>query len=105
MKTFTAYRPLQGKHMPHQLNAPDMPQYQGVVFDDGSVAIRWLTAKKSTSVWDCLADCLDIHGHAEYGTYLVWGDGRVENYIGEGKFETRPVTAGEIITKMEQAQA
>lgn len=92
MKTFTAYRPLAhvlGKHNGDQLNAPDAAQYQGCVFDDGSVAIRWMTAKRSTSVWACLADALDIHGHSEYGTYIAWGDGTVENYMGEGKFEPR----------------
>jgi hypothetical protein len=57
------------------------------------VAIRWLTAKRSTSVWASLADALDIHGHAEYGTYIVWGDGRVENYLGEGRFEPRAMAA------------
>ena len=92
MKTFTAYRPLVhtlGHHNEDQRNAPDAPQYQGCVFDDGSVAIRWLTAKKSTSVWQSLADALDIHGHAEYGTYIVWGDGTVENYMGNGQFVPR----------------
>jgi hypothetical protein len=92
MKTFTAYRPdvaSHGKHTSDQMNAPDAPQYEGVVFTDGTCALRWMTAKKSTSVWASLSDMLDIHGHAEYGTYIVWGDGRVQNYIGNGQFEDR----------------
>lgn len=91
MKTFTAYRPFVSTdtHNENQRNAPHEPQYQGVEFDDGTVAIRWLTAKRSVSVWGCLADALDIHGHAEYGTYLVFDNGEVLNYVGDGKFEPR----------------
>ncbi len=92
MKTFTAYRPFvaqHGKHNDDQMNAPDAAQFQGVVFSDGTCALRWMTAKRSTSVWQSLFDMLDIHGHAEYGTYIVWDDGRVENYIGSGNFEPR----------------
>ncbi len=91
MKTFTAYRPFvpTDTHNEDQRNAPDQPQYEGVVFSDGKAAIRWLTAKRSVSVWDCLLDALDIHGHAEYGTFIVWGTGEIENYIGNGQFVKR----------------
>lgn len=91
MKTFTAYRPFvpTDTHDENQRNAPHEAQYEGVVFTDGKTAIRWLTAKRSVSVWDSLSDALDIHGHAEYGTYIVWGDGSVDNYIGNGKFVER----------------
>ena len=74
MKTFTAYR----KNVPtdthdeNQRNAPDEAQFEGVVFSDGSAAIRWLTAKRSTSVWASIEDALAIHGHPEYGTEIVW---------------------------------
>lgn len=74
MKLFTMYRrnvPAT-THDENQRNAPDEPQFQGVVFDDGRVAIRWLTAKRSVSVWDCMEDMLAIHGHPEYGSELVW---------------------------------
>jgi hypothetical protein len=46
MKLFTMYR----KNVPTdthdetQRNAPDEPQFQGVQFDDGRVAVRWLDA-------------------------------------------------------------
>lgn len=74
MKMFTMYRrnvPTD-THDENQRNAPDEPQFQGVVFDDGRVAVRWLTAKRSVSVWDNLEDMLAIHGHPEYESELVW---------------------------------
>ena len=75
MKTFTMYRRdvPDATHNDNQKNAPDAPQFEGVVFSDGRVAVRWLTAKRSVSVWDCMDDLLAIHGHPEYGSVLVWG--------------------------------
>ena len=61
-------------HNANQKNAPDAIQFEGVVFSDGRVAIRWLTAKRSVSVWDCLEDALAIHGHPEYGSEIRWLD-------------------------------
>jgi hypothetical protein len=55
-------------------NLPDQPQFEGVVFSDGHVVIRWCTAKRSTSCWNCLDDMLVVHGHPEYGSELVWHD-------------------------------
>jgi hypothetical protein len=74
MKTFTAYRTvdISTTHDQNQVNPPEQPQFEGVVFSDGSVAVRWCTAKRSTSVWSCLDDLLAIHGHPEYGTRIVW---------------------------------
>lgn len=74
MRTFTMYRRNvpDATHNSDQKNAPDLPQFQGAVFDDGTVAIRWLTAKRSTAVWDNMQDMLAIHGHPEYGSELVW---------------------------------
>ena len=62
-----------GRHDENQMNAEDEPQFEGVVFTDGRVAVRWRTAKASVSVWDCLEDLLAIHGHPEYSE-LVWHD-------------------------------
>lgn len=91
MKTFTAYRPLINSavktHNEFQANDPDKAQYQGIIFDDGTCVIRWLTARGSTSCWNSFNDMLDIHGHAEYGTYLVYEDGSKQKYIGNGIFE------------------
>lgn len=74
MKNFIMYRrgDLSATHDANQVNAPDVPQFEGVVFSDGRVAIRWLTAKRSVSIWDSMEDMLAIHGHPEYGSELVW---------------------------------
>jgi hypothetical protein len=78
MNRFTVYRRNIGERDTHnhlQKNADDAPQFEGVIFSDGTVAIRWLTACRSTSVWASIEDCLNIHGHPEYGTFIVWHDG------------------------------
>lgn len=79
---FIGYRPdaaALGKHTTDTLNAPDAPQYQGVVWADGTVTLRWLTARRSTSVWESFAEMFDVHGHPEYGTRIVWiGDPQPE---------------------------
>lgn len=36
---------------------------QGVVFDDGTCAMRWLTSKASTAIYDSIVDLEAIHGH------------------------------------------
>jgi hypothetical protein len=76
MHRFTMYRRNvpSTTHDENQRNAPDEPQFEGVVFSDGRVAIRWLTAKRSCSFWDSLADMLAIHGHPEYGSEMTWHD-------------------------------
>jgi hypothetical protein len=77
MKRFTAYRrniSIRTTHNSLQKNADSEPQFEGVIWSDGSVALRWLTACRSTSVWANLADCLAIHGHPEYGTEIIWHD-------------------------------
>ena len=76
MRTFVMYRhevPTD-THDESQRNAPDEVQFEGCEFSDGRVAVRWLTAKRSVSVWDCMDDLLAIHGHPEYGSVLVWGN-------------------------------
>jgi hypothetical protein len=79
MKFFRTYRALDisATHDANQVNPPDEPQFEGVVFSDGSVALRWLTACRSTSVWSCLEDAMKIHGHPEYGTRIEWFDPQV----------------------------
>ena len=62
------------RHDENQLNPPEEVQFEGVVFSDGKVAVRWLTARRSVAVWDSLEDMLAIHGHPEYGSELVWED-------------------------------
>lgn len=78
MRRFTVYRrgDLSATHNDQQAAPPDAPQYEGVVFSDGRVALRWLTPLRSTSCWDSLDDALGVHGHPEprYGTEFVWHD-------------------------------
>ncbi len=74
MRTFTMYRRdmVNAPHTSDQKNAPDEPQFEGVLFSDGTVAIRWCTVKRSTSIFANMEDMLAIHGHPEYGSELVW---------------------------------
>lgn len=76
MNRFTAYRPLinEFSHSKDQKNDPDVPQYEGIVFSDGTCVIRWLTVVGSTSIFDSLDSCMRIHGHPEYGTRIEWHD-------------------------------
>lgn len=46
---------------------------QGIEFDDGACALRWLTATSSTAVYASAADIITIHGHGGL-TRLVWLD-------------------------------
>lgn len=46
---------------------------QGVEFDDGTVAIRWLTEYRSTVVWANIVDAMRVHGHGG-NTRLIWID-------------------------------
>lgn len=74
MKLFVGYRPNPPEDYKESglANPPDEPQYSGVVFDDGSVSIRWLTAVHSFSNFDSYKDWEKVHHHPEYGTYLRW---------------------------------
>ena len=77
MKRFRAYRRNIGQRETQnefQKNPDDQPQFEGVIWTDGTVTLRWLTACRSTSVWASLRDCLLIHGHPEYGTVIHWHD-------------------------------
>lgn len=77
MKRFTAYRlnmDDRETHNDQQKNPEGEPQYEGVIFTDGTVAIRWLTPLASTSVWSDLISALGVHGHPEYGTNIIWHD-------------------------------
>lgn len=78
IQRFTAYRRNISERDTHnelQKNPDDEPQFEGVIFTDGTVALRWLTPLRSTSVWPDLRSALGVHGHPEYGTYIQWHDG------------------------------
>lgn len=36
---------------------------EGVMFENGKVALCWLTERSSVAVYDSMADCIEIHGH------------------------------------------
>ena len=77
IKRFTAYRRDMDNRETHndlQKNPEGEPQFEGVIFTDGTVALRWLTPLKSTSVWPDLRTALGVHGHPEYGTVIEWHD-------------------------------
>ena len=77
IKRFTAFRDQMNDrdtHTDQQKNPETEPQYEGVIFTDGTVALRWLTPLRSTSIWPDLATALGVHGHPEYGTRIVWHD-------------------------------
>jgi hypothetical protein len=67
---FVGYR--DGSPEGNRDNSPELAQYQGVIFADGTVAMRWLTLTRSVSTWDCFADMFEAHGRPEYGTRIVW---------------------------------
>lgn len=45
----------------------------GVVFPDGSVALRWRGDRRSTVLWSSIEDVEAIHGHGGR-TRIVWED-------------------------------
>lgn len=46
---------------------------QGIQFDDGTCALRWLTSLASTGIYASAAELETIHGHGGL-TRLVWLD-------------------------------
>jgi hypothetical protein len=50
------------------------PDYEGVMFSDGTVVVRWLTEFRSHSVWKDWNDFYQVHGHPEYGTRITFYD-------------------------------
>jgi len=75
MNRFTAFREHTTEfHTDDHQNPPDEPQFEGVVFEDGSCVLRWLTPLKSTSVWDSFETAMGVHGHPEYGTKIIFHD-------------------------------
>jgi hypothetical protein len=96
MKAFTMYRIAErpATHTEDQYNDPHLPQFEGVVFSDGTVSIRWLTAKRSTSFWASLEDLLAVHGHPEYGSIIVW------HYLGINQLPQECVDVKDMLEKV-----
>lgn len=76
-RTFAGYRPNPPEEYRDKgiTNAGLVPDYQGVIFSDGTVVIRWLTQYRSHSVWNNWTDFYQVHGHPEYGTEIIFDDG------------------------------
>jgi hypothetical protein len=74
MKVFTGWRrePPQEYIDEGITNGPDKPDYEGVVFSDGTVVLNWLTLAHSVAVFPTLDMFMRIHGHPEYGTRIEW---------------------------------
>ena len=53
---------------------------EGVVFSDGSVAMRWLTDTATTTIFESIADVKEIHGHGD-ATDIIWDDGKTEKLV------------------------
>lgn len=85
MKTFTVYRTkaldVVNEIERSNYNAPDAPQFEGIEFHDGTVAIRWFTETRSTSIWSSMEDLKKVHiyAHPDYGTRIEWSDGLIES--------------------------
>lgn len=112
MRTFIVYRPAApAQHYEMQAaNPPDAPQYEGVIFSDGTVVIRWLTPNRSHSIWSGLEPLIAVHGHPEYQTRIEWFDGAPEPMPGfrvEGAWwvPANPVRAAECPCTFEEAGA
>ena len=76
IRTFTVFRRgeiAQETHAPELVNAPDEPQFFGVVFPSGKTVINWNTAAKSIAIFDSFEELDLVHGHPEYETEWVWG--------------------------------
>jgi hypothetical protein len=86
MKTFNLYRPEKEADGIAYLEA-DVSPVQGVLFDDGHCVVRWMTLNHSTACWPSFEDFMSIHGHEEYGTYIVWANGDKQTWR-DGKLVT-----------------
>jgi hypothetical protein len=78
MRTFRGFRPSPPEeYVSKQItNAGQKPDYEGVIFSDGTVVLRWLTDFRSHSVWADYVSFYQVHGHPEYGTVIVFDDGQ-----------------------------
>lgn len=61
-------------------NESDEPQFEMCVFSDGRVAQRWLVGAGSCVWWDSLKHLYNVHiyAHPDYGTKVIWSDGKKE---------------------------
>jgi hypothetical protein len=76
MRRFRCYRPdpPEEYYAAGTANPSDQVQFEGVVFSDGTVCLRWLTDYRSHSIWSSYEEMEKVHGHPEYGTIIEWLD-------------------------------
>lgn len=74
MRNFQVYRPNQpeGREAQGLGNAPDEVAFEGTIFSDGTVAVRWLTQYGSTAHFNSLEDLLAVHGHPDYNSVITY---------------------------------
>ena len=73
-RVFKGYRPQPPAEYAEKgiTNSGSQPDYEGIIFSDGTVVVRWLTQYRSTSVWDSWDSFYQVHGHPEYGTSIIF---------------------------------
>jgi hypothetical protein len=73
-RMFRGYRPQPPAEYAEKgiTNSGSSPDYEGVVWSDGTVSVRWLTEYRSFSNWASWEDFHQVHGHPEYGTTIVF---------------------------------
>lgn len=78
LRRFRGYRPMPPQEYIDKsiTNAGMEPDYEGVLFSDGTVCIRWLTQYRSHSIWTDWEAFFKVHGHPEYGTRIEWLDAK-----------------------------
>ena len=84
IKRFIGYRPAPPAEYIEKgiTNASDVnPDYEGVMFSDGTVVLRWCTEYRSHSVWESYESFYQVHGHPEYGTLIKWLDDDVPTVV------------------------
>lgn len=76
-RVFAGYRPEPPAEYVNKgiTNGGWLPDYEGVIFSDGTLVLRWMTAYQSHSVWPNWDAFYQVHGHPEYGTKIVFADG------------------------------
>jgi hypothetical protein len=71
---------------------------EGVIFGDGTCALRWRTSKRSSAVYDSFDDLLSIHGH-DGATIPLWLDGEDEAPRTSTEYLPDPNDAGHVTTR------
>ncbi len=91
-RTFKLYRPQKEADGISYLQ-PEVSPLEGCLFSDGSLAVRWMTLDHSTAVWPSLDNFLAVHGHSDYGSFIVWDDTGEKYTVGDqSEYVKEPTT-------------